>query len=353
MSPPVPSKKWRSDSADLKNSYAGGGENYKDYGYGDNSEYRQSEKPARSNFDRSNDYNEYDEYDRPQQQQYDDYDQYEQYDQYDSSYDDGSSEYANSKKQNFGGKDNNWKEDGYQGGGGGRFQNNERRFGGTTGRGNWNKGGFRNDYPADDPSYRQPNSTPTHLSRDDGGKRSAAGPNQQSDSYYGDRPSRFSDADRNSRSRTSPVRGRGRSSSSSYPRRPYAGARGGGGSADSYAGSRYSGSSDRYAENDDEYYDRGGGSNRDQSDEYYDSKWPAEDRASDEYYDGGEVEHYDEYADEGGSNYRGGRYQGSRGRGSDRGARRNFNRGGSTSSWRGSRGKDAPRRSRGRGGRRQ
>lgn len=344
ISPPVPSKKWRSDNSELKNLYPGGADSYKDYGYGDNSEYRQSEKPQRSNFDRSKDYDEYDDYD--QQQQYDDYDQY---DQYNNSYDDGDGEFANNKKQTFGGKDNNWKEDGYQGSGGGRYQNKERRFGGSSG-GNWNKGGYRNDYPADDSSYNQNSSAPsTHSSRDDG-KRSGAGSNQQSDSsYYNDRPSRFSDADRSSRRKTSPVRGRGRGSG--FSRRPYGGSRGG--NSDSYSGSRYSGSNDRYEENDDEYYDRGGGGNRDQSEEYYDNKWQGEERTGDDYYEGGEADQYDEYADEGGSNYRGGRYQGSRGRGSDRGARRNFNRGGSSSSWRGSRGKDAPRRSRGRGGRRQ
>ncbi len=174
-------------------------------------------------------------------------------------------------------------------------------------------------------------------------------PNPADDTYYqGDgRSSRFSDSDRGPNEGP----GRGVRGSGGFSRRPFGNSRPTPGNAD-FSNSRFAGQNDRFSETDDDYYDRGGGREPPQ-DEYSDT-WPNDDKSDDyqDQYEGNE-DNYDDYQD--GSNYgpsRNNRFQG-RGRGNDNRIRRgSYVRGGSPSSWRGMRGKDMPRRFRGRGPRR-
>lgn len=196
--------------------------------------------------------------------------------------------------------------------------------------------------------YRQ-----SEKSRKNFGGRNDYDYEEYNDYYPNESRFRYSESDRGCGGKSLP-RG-GRRGSGRFSRRPYGNTRSS--NTESYSNSRFSAQNERYAENEDDYYDRSGsnsgGGSRDQSkDDYYD-KWQTDER-NDDYYDNNE-DYYDEYQEDNNSNYgsRGSRFQGSRNRGTDRGGRRNsYGRGGSSSSsWRGQRGKDSSR-PRGRGSRR-
>lgn len=296
---PIPSKKWRpdkfgSDYRNSGNSYSNK-DSYKDYSYND-PDYRLPSNNTKDSSRHKSD---------PDYEDYDDYDDGEM-----------SSGYSNDRSS----CNRDWKDDSYRG----RYQKNSDRR-------PWDKGN-RNDYTESRGGFRQNASQSSHG---DSNKRT----NTSSDYSY-QNESRGGRFDRPSRSR----RGSG------FSRRPYGGR--GSNNSDSYQGSRYSNQSDKYGEKDDDYYDHGS-AGRDSKDEFYENKWDNDNR--DDHYDSryeGD-DYYDDYQDDNSSNYggsRGSRYQG-RGRGDNsRGRRNSYGRGGT--SWRGSRGKDQPRRPRGRGPRR-
>lgn len=323
----MPAKKWRSEKvgSDFRDSGSvySSKDNYSEYpsSYND-PDYRGSSKDSSKGYSRNDNYN------------------YEDYDDYDQDYEEGELPPNYSDKRNY--TKNNWKDDGYHG----RYSNSDKNYG-------WNKYSENKGYKGNSSLQS------SHLNRSVDEKRTSGSQNQSSDSYYeSPRVSKFSDGDRrSSTSRFSDsehgsvgkaASSRGRRGSGGFSRRPFGGNSWGPSHSDSYSSSRFSsGQNDRYSENEDDYYDRE--SNRDPKDDYSD------DRDYDRYENNDN--YYEDFADDNaGPSYRGsrgGRFQNSRGRGGEtRGRRGSYGRGSAGgSSWRGPRGKDVPRRSRGRGSR--